>query len=181
MTYHRHSLHQRHTSNLVLADTNHVRRLVRRSLEQRVDRVQTLQCRLQNKTKEKSKLIVRNQKTRQTHQDTIIRTRPPTTLSVAQSRNTGIQAKTLAEDLPDGVGMDRVEVSVVGTFGDDDNRLALSDFTVLVLISAGLTISHRQILGRRTYVVDGLTHLVLPRLAGWRTLRNDDKVCSSTE
>lgn len=69
---------------------------------------------------------------RQTYHDTIISTRPTATLSVAQSCHTGIETKTLSEDFADSIGVNGVQLPVVGTFGDDDDGLALSDLTVLL-------------------------------------------------
>lgn len=69
---------------------------------------------------------------KQTYHDTVISTGSTATLSVAQSRHTGIETETLGEDFADSIGVNGVELPVVGTFGDDDDGLALSDLTMLL-------------------------------------------------
>jgi hypothetical protein len=66
-----------------------------------------------------------------THENTVVSTGSTTSLSVSEGGNPGVQSKLVYEDVLDVVSLDRVEVLVEGTLGDDDDRLSLSDLTVL--------------------------------------------------
>jgi hypothetical protein len=66
-----------------------------------------------------------------THENTVVSTGSTTSLSVSEGGNPGVQSKLVDEDVLDVVSLDRVEVLVERTLGDDDDRLSLSDLTVL--------------------------------------------------
>lgn len=66
-----------------------------------------------------------------THKDTVVSTGSTTSLGVSESGNPGVQSKLVDEDVLDVLSLDRVEVLVEGTLGDDDDRLSLPDLTVL--------------------------------------------------
>lgn len=66
-----------------------------------------------------------------THENTVVSTGSTTSLRVSEGGNPGVQSKLVDEDVLDVVSLDRVEVLVEGTLGDDDDRLSLSDLTVL--------------------------------------------------
>jgi hypothetical protein len=50
---------------------------------------------------------------------------------VTESRDTGVETEAVREDFLDVVGRDRVQLAVVSSLGDDDDRLSLSLFTML--------------------------------------------------
>jgi hypothetical protein len=66
-----------------------------------------------------------------TYEDTVVRNGVSTTLSVTESGDTGVETKTVGEDVLDLVGSDGVEEAVVSSLSDDDNRLTLALVTVL--------------------------------------------------
>ena len=66
-----------------------------------------------------------------THENTVVSTGSTTSLGVSESGNPGVQSKLVDEDVLDVLSLDRVEVLVERTLGDDDDRLSLSDLTVL--------------------------------------------------
>jgi hypothetical protein len=72
-----------------------------------------------------------------THENTVVSTGSTTSLSVSEGGNPGVQSKLVDEDVLDVVSLDRVEVLVERTLGDDDDRLSLSDLTVLDSRSRG--------------------------------------------
>ena len=66
-----------------------------------------------------------------THENPVISTGGSTSLSVSEGGDPGIQAEPVDEDVLDVFTLDRVEVLVESALGDDDDRLSLSDLTVL--------------------------------------------------
>lgn len=52
-------------------------------------------------------------------------------LCVSERRDTRVEPQTLAKDIFDVLCADRLEVRIVSTFSDDDDRFAFADFTVL--------------------------------------------------
>lgn len=72
-------------------------------------------------------------KSGKTYHNAIISARPTATLSVAQSRYTGIETEALGQDFANSIGVNGVQLPVVGSFGDYDDGLALSNLTVLLL------------------------------------------------
>lgn len=69
--------------------------------------------------------------TEATYHDPIVGAWSSTTLSVPEARYTGVKAKAGREHLLHIVCTDRVEVFVDRSFGNDDDRPALADCTVL--------------------------------------------------
>ena len=65
------------------------------------------------------------------HQCTIKRTRLASALRVSERGDPRVQSETLSEDVFDVIGADRLQIGIVGAFGHDDDRFALSDFAVL--------------------------------------------------
>ena len=68
-----------------------------------------------------------------TYQNPIHSAWPATALSVAKGSNAGVEPEAVGEDVLDMVGANRLELRVVRAFGDDDNRLALPNISVLHL------------------------------------------------
>ena len=68
-----------------------------------------------------------------TYQNPIHSARPATALSVAKGSNAGVEPEAVGEDVLDMVGVNRLELRVVRAFGDDDDRLALPNISVLHL------------------------------------------------
>ena len=68
-----------------------------------------------------------------TYQDPIHSARPATALSVAKGSNAGVETQAVGEDVLDMVGANRLEFRVVCAFGDDDDRLALPNVSMLHL------------------------------------------------
>ena len=66
-----------------------------------------------------------------THQNAIYSTWASTPLCVAQCCYTGIKLKPLGKNLLDVICAQWFQILVMGAFGDDNNRLALSKFTML--------------------------------------------------
>lgn len=66
-----------------------------------------------------------------THQDTVPGTRSSAALNVAERRHARVEAQFFGEDVLDVFRADGVEAGVLGTLGDDDDRLALAYITVL--------------------------------------------------
>ena len=66
-----------------------------------------------------------------THQNPIISTRRSTSLSVSKRGHSSIQPEPLDEDILDIISLDRVQVLVQRTLGDNDDGLSLSNESVL--------------------------------------------------
>lgn len=67
-----------------------------------------------------------------THEDSIVSARRSTSLSVSEGGDPSVQTEPVDEDVLDVITLDRVEVLVQSTFGDDDDRLSLADLAVLL-------------------------------------------------
>jgi hypothetical protein len=65
------------------------------------------------------------------HKNTIKCAWTSTSLRMAQSRDSRIEAESFRKDFLDILGTDGVEVQVMGTFSDDDDSLALAKLPVL--------------------------------------------------
>lgn len=64
-------------------------------------------------------------------ENSIVRGGVSASLRVSESRDARVEAEAVREDLLDVVRGDRVELAIVGTLGNDYDRLALAFFTVL--------------------------------------------------
>ena len=68
-----------------------------------------------------------------TYQNPVHSARPATALGVSKGSNAGVETQAVGEDVLDMVGANRLELRVVRAFGDDDDRLALPNISVLHL------------------------------------------------
>ena len=102
-------VHERHTSDDVLADADHVGRGIGRCLEERVHVLHALES----------------------GHDTVVGAWATATLGMSEASHAGIETKTVGEDLLDGLCADGVEVLVMRTLGDNDDCATLADFTML--------------------------------------------------
>lgn len=131
-------LEKRDFRNLVLPDTNHIRRCLGRCAQERLNGLDTLEG----------------------GQDPVKRTRFTATLCMTEGGHTGIEAETLDEDFFHIVWFDGFQVSVEGAFGDDDDGLAFTDFSMSL---------------------QEVAHLRLPVLALGRVFGDEDEVCTGCD
>lgn len=95
--------------NLVLDDSNHVRRRLGLGLEHGVDGLDSLEG----------------------GEDSVKRARDSSSLGVAEGGDSGVEPESVGEHVLDVVRLDRVQVPVERSLGDDDDRLSLSNLSVL--------------------------------------------------
>lgn len=131
-------LGERVARDLVLDDANDVRRRLGLGLKDGLDGLDTLEGR----------------------ENSVKRAGDTSALGVTERSDTGVKAEALGEDVLDVVRLDRIEVAVEGSLGDDDDRLALTDATM---------------------TLEDTTHLILPIVRVWRLLGDEDKVGSGAE
>lgn len=91
------------------------------------------------------------------YENTVFSSWRTTTLGVAQSRHTRVEAQALDQDVLDILGLDGIKILVERTLGDDDNALALSDLAVML---------------------EDVAHGRLPVVLVRGVLGDEDKVCS---
>lgn len=103
------SLLERVADNLVLDDTDDVRRRLGRRLEHSVDGLNTLERR----------------------QNPIKSARHSSPLRVSERSHSGVEPEPVGEDVLDVVGLDGLEVPVERTLSNDDDRLSLAHVSVL--------------------------------------------------
>lgn len=131
-------LEKRDFRNLVFLDTDHIRGCLGCSAQQRLNRLDALEG----------------------GQDPVERTGFTTTLCMSECGHTGIETETLDEDFFHIVWLDGFQVPVEGAFGDDDDRLAFTDFSMSL---------------------QEVTHLRLPVLALGRVFGDEDEVCTGCD
>ena len=108
-THHRDGVDEWDTRNLALADADHVGRGIGCRLEERVHGLHALES----------------------GHDTVVGAWAAATLGMSKASNAGIEAKTIGEDLLDGICANGVEVLVVRALGDNDDCTTLANFTML--------------------------------------------------
>lgn len=95
---------------------------------------------------------------------------------MAEGGNAGIESQTLAQEVFNVLRFDSLEVAVDRPFRNDDDSLSLSSITMLEERKS----VYGGLVHRRTYTLDDLTHMVLPRVSFWGVFRNKDKIGSTT-
>lgn len=95
-------------------------------------------------------------------------------LSVTERGDPRIETELIRENVLDVVGLDRVEMLVDGSFGDDDDALSLAETSVLCVVSE----FHRTKSRKATHLLEYLAHLALP-VVGRRGLLGYEKEISA--
>jgi len=125
-------LHQRRTHDLVLADGDNGRRRVSLHVQDGANGFHTLQGR----------------------EPSVVGACCSSSLGVSEDCRSRVKTKTLGENVLDRVAGDLIQMTVLGTFGDDDNRATLSTlFPVLFenhQSANSYTVGGEEVAGRQT-------------------------------
>lgn len=108
-------LHQGHAFNLILADSNDRRRCLGCHVQHRSDGFDALQSRKQ----------------------AVIRASRAASLCVSQDRDTSVQTQSIGQDVLDGCTRDLVQIPILGSFGNNDDRAALSPLLTVLVVGIG--------------------------------------------
>lgn len=153
-------LHERGPHDLVLADGDDGRWRLGRHLENSTNSLNTLQG----------------------GEPSVVSTSRTTSLGVTQNGGSGIQAQPLCKDILDGRARNLVELAILRSLGDNDNRAALATLLAVLLgekkwISQSYMIHAGSAL--RPYLGNNRAHVVLPAIPRGN-LGDEQPVCTST-
>lgn len=93
---------------------------------------------------------------------------------MTERRNSRVKSQSIREHILDVVGFDWIEVSIMGTFGHNNDGFSFSNFSMLWPFQS-------EVVGQnRTYALYSITHFVLPWFGFGRSFGNEYKVGAST-
>lgn len=112
----------------------------------------------------------------QTHQNAIYSTRTSTSLRVAQCCHTGIKFKPLGKNLLNVICAQWFQILVMSAFGDDNDCLAFSKFTMLITKNTSAVYPGIN----ETYALNLNTHFILPRIRRRGALGYENEISATT-